>query len=66
MRKTFAFLTLLLVVGCASSKPAPDPQPQPEAGESAPALTTLQGDTVPWDKVRATDKRTLLVFSTLW
>lgn len=66
MRNIIAFLTFLLVVGCASGKPAPDPQPQPDTGEKPPALTTLQGDTVPWDKVRATDRRTVLVFSTLW
>jgi hypothetical protein len=63
-------LLLLFVTACGSARPAPEPRPDPEPAASTeevtpPALKTLQGEDAPWARVRG-DKRTLLVFSTLW
>jgi hypothetical protein len=74
MRVMSALILLFLLAACGSSKPAPEPEPEPEPqpqpapreGPALPALKTLEGKDAPWDSVRAGDKRTLVVFSTLW
>jgi PBP1b-binding outer membrane lipoprotein LpoB len=71
--KRALFVSLLLLAGCSSgpkpaeNKPADKPVENPaDKPSDVPALQTLKGDSVAWEKVLVGGKRNLVVFMTAW
>ncbi len=77
--KRALILSLLLLAGCSSGprpaedkpadKPAPTEQPKEQPAtqpSNVPAVQTLKGESVAWEKVLVAGKRNLVVFMTAW
>lgn len=77
--KRALILSLLLLAGCSSGprpaedkpadKPAPTEQPKEQPAtqpSNVPAVQTLKGESVVWEKVLVAGKRNLVVFMTAW